>query len=674
MMRSLAFAALLAAGALLPLSLDAGCSGKTIQQGGLMVVFETDGSLPQADRMHFEFQSPTGDKVYWNQDYAITSLTPLPTTIAIATNGDPNATVLINASLWAGGTLLDDRQNQVIEIPTSRVAQLAIVFSANCTPEAVAEADGGAGSKCAQGETCDPQSGGCTSGVVSGTTLPTFEPDGGAEASAPSGDSSSADASSGTKDGGTSSEDGGMDAFVPPSEDGGSTKDGGSQRDGSVAPCLPGLTCNVACADGGTTTISGTVYDPAGRNPLYGVTVYVPAQALPTLPSGVPTGSEACSCSALYPSSISSVTTTGVDGTFRLQNVPVGTGVPLVLQTGKWRRKLTITTTACQDNAQADKSLAFLGTLSAGTADDNIPDIAVSTGAADTLECVLSRIGLDASEYVAGSATTGHVHLFSGGGTSGKENVTIAGSPMSNLALWDSEADLLRYDYVLLSCEGYETFDASPAVLEQYANAGGRVLASHFHYAWFTGSMGQGTGAAAYSAPADWGSNLATWSTVTENSPVGAIGTIPTESYPGGLAFGEWLTSVGALGDGGVPAGELPVYEARFNANVTSANVHSQTLLTDDSAAASQSGGFNTMAFTFGTPVNAPVGADGGAPNYCGRIAYTDVHVTGDTSVTADSTTAAPPSSCAQRALSPQEEAIEFMIFDTLVGPSCVTP
>src|SRR2546421_8995392 len=47
-----------------------------------------------------------------------------------------------------------------------------------------------------------------------------------------------------------------------------------------TAPQCVGLACQVDPC--GTTSISGTVYDPAGRNPLYNVYVYVPnAPVLP---------------------------------------------------------------------------------------------------------------------------------------------------------------------------------------------------------------------------------------------------------------------------------------------------------------------------------------------------------------------------------------------------------
>ena len=143
--------------------------------------------------------------------------------------------------------------------------------------------------------------------------------------------------------------------------------------------------CNVPCSGGRSTTVTGKVYDPAATNPLYNVAVYVPATPLVPLPKGVPMGADACSCSALFQSGALANTTTAADGTFTLSNVPVGSSVPLVIQVGKWRRQVTINVAACQDNAQADKSLAFLGTIPAGDPNDNMPDIAVSTGGCDTL-------------------------------------------------------------------------------------------------------------------------------------------------------------------------------------------------------------------------------------------------------------------------------------------------
>jgi hypothetical protein len=74
-----------------------------------------------------------------------------------------------------------------------------------------------------------------------------------------------------------------------------------------------------------------------------------------------------------------------------------------------------------------------------------------------------------------------------------------------------------------------------------------------------------------------------------------------------------------------------------------------------------------TMYFSFDTPVNAMASADGGAPAYCGRAVFSDLHV----GAGQDVGNVPPPARCANTDLSPQEKALEFMIFDL---SSCVIP
>jgi hypothetical protein len=442
--------------------------------------------------------------------------------------------------------------------------------------------------------------------------------------------------------------------------------------------------CNVTCAGTNSTTITGKVYDPAGKNPLYNVAVYVPATALQPLPKGVPTGADACSCAALFKSGAVTSATTDETGSFTLTNAPVGTNVPLVLQVGKWRRSLQINVTACQANAQPDKSLTLPGTVAAGS-NDNMPDIAVSTGHADTLECLMKRIGLPDSEYVPGASNAGHVHVYSGGttgggggGVGGAEGAPMPGAPAAYTDLWPDQAHLMPFDITLLSCEGGETYNANPQALEQYLNAGGRAFASHFHYAWFSDKLDTAApaGPATYMAPADWGSNLATWTTGggMSGGPIGGIivttlngSTMP---FPKGVSLQKWLTIVNALGQNGVPAGELSIYDPRYNAVVAAANKPSQPWITADMA--SMMGG-QTMYFSFDTPVNAPPAADGGAPNYCGRAVFSDLHVGSNSGDTPNARGGGmpPPGGCKAQDLSPQEKALEFMLFDL---SSCVIP
>ncbi len=470
--------------------------------------------------------------------------------------------------------------------------------------------------------------------------------------------------------GGTGSSGGGSGCGITGCSSGSS----GSGSGGNSTVCPTGLQCNVSCPNNGTTSISGIVYDPAGTNPLYDIAVYVPATPLQALPAGVPTGADACNCGALFKSGAVVSTVTGVDGSFKLTNVPVG-NVNLVLQVGKWRRQVQVTTSACTDSKPTVK-LTLPGTLKGAGPNDNMPDIAVSTGSADTLECLMQRIGIPASEYGNGAGGAGHVHLFSGGNTgggggggggggTGRAENPGWGAPASDTSLWDSQAHLMPYDILLLSCEGGETYKAQPANLEAYLNAGGRAFSSHFHYAWFSGSQSGG-----YAAPADWGTNLAAWTPGSNGGGNQSNGKIiqtlngSTSPFPKGQALFQWLGLVNALGVLGAPTGEIPLVPPRFNAVVGPGNKPSQPWVQDDASP-------NTMYFSFDAPVGGemPLPTDGGAASYCGRAVFSDIHVSGQTLDPAGDGQG--PASCTARPLSPQEKALEFMLFDL---SSCVIP
>jgi hypothetical protein len=211
----------------------------------------------------------------------------------------------------------------------------------------------------------------------------------------------------------------------------------------------------------------------------------------------------------------------------------------------------------------------------------------------------------------------------------------------------------MKYDIVLLSCEGAETSGMNQAALHDYAAAGGRVFASHYHYAWFNSGP--------YASE-----NLATWS--PGSNDMGNINaTIVTTLAGGGpfakgVALKDWLGNVGAL-----TGGELPIQAARHNADVSAANKPSQAWILSDSAS-SPAGA--TEYFAFNTPTTAA------ADKQCGRVVFSDLHVGaasndyggggfggGGTKVV--------PDGCGTGDLSPQEKALEFMLFDL---SSCVVP
>jgi hypothetical protein len=385
--------------------------------------------------------------------------------------------------------------------------------------------------------------------------------------------------------------------------------------------------------------VSGIVYDPAGKNPLYNVVVYVPNAPLKALPSGATCDT----CDSLYSGSPVVATTTDASGKFTLTNAPDGANIPLVVQVGKWRKQITIPNVKqCADNPLAPKTV----TLPKNHVEGDIPNIAISTGGADTLECLLRRVGLDAGEYAGGSAGAGRIHIFSGGASfgpfgSGSPNTSPPG-PSSSSGLWTNKAELMKYDILLLSCEGDETTSMNQQALFDYAAAGGRVFASHFHYAWFnSGPFGS--------------QNLASWSPGTND--MGDIGGQIVTTFPKGMALAQWLGNVGALDK----SGELHITQAKHNADVKAAQIASQPWITSD-AKASPSGA--TQYFTFNTPVGAMPAAQ------CGRVVFSDLHV-GAASGDYGGLDMTVPTGCGTGDLSPQEKALEFMLFDL---SSCVTP
>jgi hypothetical protein len=166
-------------------------------------------------------------------------------------------------------------------------------------------------------------------------------------------------------------------------------------------------------------------------------------------------------------------------------------------------------------------------------------------------------------------------------------------------------------------------------------------------------------------------------------------------TFAKGVALGQWLTSLGALttspGGTTVATPELPVAEPRFNADVTT-QAPSQSWIQLDPATDSADSADPTLYFSFDTPIGGekPVPTDGGTPTYCGRAVFSGLHVGGasydgvncqsglgglgggEGCNTGHVTPAAPPAGCDHaHPLSPQEKALEFMLFDL---SACVIP
>src|SRR5262249_33416603 len=205
---------------------------------------------------------------------------------------------------------------------------------------------------------------------------------------------------------------------------------------GAGNPGCKNLECKqVPCSGGATTTVSGTVYDPKGDIPLYNVVVYVPNAPVAPFTDGATC--DKCGSTLSGQPILTPLTST--KGQVALQNVPVGANTPLVIQVGKSRRQITLPNVAkCVDNPISGSDQTR---LPRNKGEGDIPKIALTTGGADPLECLLRKIGLDDSEFTP-EADTGRVNLFTGTGGATKYAASLNnGAALTNAQmLWGDVA------------------------------------------------------------------------------------------------------------------------------------------------------------------------------------------------------------------------------------------
>lgn len=132
--RLFGIAALLASGA--------GCT-KSVPVGGLVVVMHTDGTLqPEPDTLHVDVGPLDGGAPYKDASYSMDDARAFPLTFAIDSNGNPQASVSIVAGVSNSriGAPLETQRYVVDAIPTDKVVELDVVFSATCALQESADA------------------------------------------------------------------------------------------------------------------------------------------------------------------------------------------------------------------------------------------------------------------------------------------------------------------------------------------------------------------------------------------------------------------------------------------------------------------------------------------------------------------------------------------------------
>jgi hypothetical protein len=385
----------------------------------------------------------------------------------------------------------------------------------------------------------------------------------------------------------------------------------------------------MSCPGSATTSITGTVYAPQGTDPLYGVLVYVPNAPVQPFAPGVSCGD--CSAQVSGAPLVSAIT--AADGTFKIDNVPVGANIPLVIQNGRWRRQFTIPNVpACVSTALPTAGMPQIR-MPQTHAEGDIPLIGFVTGLADQLECVLRKIGIADSEFSDPSGS-GRVRIYTGGTGPG---AAYSPNTPSESQLWGTQPAINAYDMVFFACQGQATTEPQQAkdILVNYANSGGRIFATHYSYAWLYDN-------GPFATTANW--NVDQMPNFASDPGTGVIDT----TFPEGLALANWLKVI-------YPAstlGQIPISTLRHDFD--GVIPPSRLWISDNDPNYPNP---VAMHYTFDTPVGMP------AAQQCGRVLYDDFHVE-DTNNMAMKMLPPFPQECPVGPMSPQEKMLEFMIFD----------
>jgi hypothetical protein len=417
--------------------------------------------------------------------------------------------------------------------------------------------------------------------------------------------------------------------------DGGPSLGFGDGGDGKSTACV-GLQCQQkVCGGGGDTTVTGTVFAPNGKLPLYNAIVYVPnSQVTPIVK-----GATCDTCGAVTGDPVVTALSQP-DGTFTLKNVPVGKDIPLVIQVGKWRRQVTIPAVAeCAETKLTDPELTR---LPKNQGEGDMPQIALTTGGCDNLGCMLPKVGIDASELgLAADGPSKAVHVYNGNAQSGAGG---PGAANSANAFWSDATTLKKYDMVILSCEceearegagGFNTPSkgtAAFAAMTEYLNAGGRIFTTDYMYTWYK-----------YSPDA----TLTSATSMRGGAPGGGKPMVIDATFPKGQALSDWLAVVTPGSAGKV----TPDYV--FGNIISTDPTKSQQWARSGTSGPIPEG---PRVFSVNVPVGLP------AAQQCGKGVHIDAHVNKG-GAGGDSVDATYPKGCSS-ALKEGEKLLAFFFFD----------
>lgn len=232
--------------------------------------------------------------------------------------------------------------------------------------------------------------------------------------------------------------------------------------------------------EGCDTRLSGVVTAPNGLDPVPGATVFIPRDpGVPPPPLPTEIGCQPCASAQDLMARAQAIS--GPDGSFTLHGLPAEGPLPVYIQKGMWRRRLSVTPTACRETFLASAE----GHLPRSRAEGDLPSIAVAVGDFDAIECVLRHMGVDPREFTP-PTSTGAVHLYENEHLYKDRGGAPGAVPISQ-ALLDFRA-LRRYQLLLLNCTdtgAIEPHLRDPIItknLLRYVQEGGRLYATDWSY------------------------------------------------------------------------------------------------------------------------------------------------------------------------------------------------
>lgn len=410
-------------------------------------------------------------------------------------------------------------------------------------------------------------------------------------------------------------------------------------RTTGTAGCAACVTCD--------TRVVGKVYDPSGASPtsgannlpLAGVTVFQPSGALTKFTDGV-----ACdSCASLDSPSITK-SITDASGAFTLYNVTPG-NTRIVVQSGRWRREITVPVSACVTNQPAAGTFRMPRNQKDGNGNvADIPKIAIVTGNQESLACLMAKIGIThtgtSSEMKGRSSpsNTNRIQIW-------RDNGMKTSSPSADEGVdLFSQATLDEYTAVIMECGGGEGDIRSMSNSKKnaalaYANKGGRLFLNHWSAEYLVRDTSFGS--------------TSTWVSESQinNQPDNHV-RVQTGTDAQQL-FYDWLENVGASNNGW-----MSIAEGRTHSKVPNASTTTEWIRGHGNwgppGIPNHAGAYN-MSYSFETPIGGTCSAFSGT----GRVVVNSMHVS-----PARGSTGTFPTSCSNNiALTAEEKALVYQLF-----------